>query len=58
MNTRRYARTSNEAFPSDAWRNVITRYRRPLAERITSLIGNLAVLAVLALIGVMLAWRG
>lgn len=56
--TRRHPRTLAEAFPCDAWRGVITRYRRPLAERIVVLAGQIAVLALFAVIGVMLAWRG
>jgi energy-converting hydrogenase Eha subunit F len=59
MNTRRHPRTLAEAWPQHyAWRGVITRYRAPLAERITSLVCTLATLATFAGIGVLLAWRG
>lgn len=55
----RYPRTLNEAFPlQESWRNVLTHYRRPLSERVARAIGNVAVLATFAAIGVMLSWRG
>lgn len=55
----RYPRTLTEAFPRHyAWRDVVTRYRRPLAERITRAVCHAGVLAVLAGIGCLLAWRG
>ena len=36
MSDRRHPRTLMEAFPSDHWQGVVTRYRRPLGERIAS----------------------
>lgn len=55
----RFPRTLIEAFPAHyAWRNVVTHYRRPLAERLTRWLCNAAVLATFAVIGVQLAWRG
>jgi hypothetical protein len=57
--TRRHPRSLAEAWPQHyAWRGVITRHRRPLAERIVVLVGHLAVLALFAALGVLLAWRG
>ena len=38
MTARRQARTMMEAFPADHWQGVITRYRRPLAERIADVL--------------------
>lgn len=55
----RYPRTLTEAFPQHyAWRHVITRYRRPLAARVTRAVCTAATLAGFAAIGVLLAWRG
>lgn len=55
----RFPRTLVEAFPQHyAWRGVLTRHRRPLAERIGRALCNLAVLGAFALIGCLLAWRG
>lgn len=57
--TRRHPRTLAEAWPQHyAWRGVIERHRRPLAERVARLICNLLTLALLAGVGVLLAWRG
>jgi hypothetical protein len=59
LNTRRHPRSMVEAWPQrEAWRGVITRHRRPLAERVATWIQVSAVLATLAGIGVLLAWRG
>ena len=38
MNTRRFPRTLNDAFPSDSWRGVVTHYKRPLANRVWDVI--------------------
>jgi hypothetical protein len=55
----RTSRTLAEAWPQHyAWRGVLTRYRRPLAERVGKLIGSAAVLSVFALLGVLFAYRG
>lgn len=52
--TKRFPRTSQ----AEPWRGVITHYRAPLLLRWWRVIGNLSLLALLAGIGVMLAWRG
>jgi hypothetical protein len=55
----RFPRTLVEAFPQHyAWRGVLTRHRRPLAERITRALCTASVLALFGAIGVLLAWRG
>jgi len=43
---------------AEPWRGVIEHHRRPLAERVVGVICNLLTLAVLAGVGVILAWRG
>ena len=59
LNTRRHPRTMAEAWPQHhAWQGVITRHRRPLAERVATWIKAGAVLATFAGIGVLLAWKG
>ncbi len=59
MNTRRHPRTLAEAWPQHyAWRDVVTHYRRPLAERIGRLLSHAALLSLFALLGVLLAWKG
>ena len=59
MTTRRHTRTLAEAWPQHyAWRGVLTRYRRPLAERIGRLLSHAALLSLFAMLGVLLAWRG
>jgi hypothetical protein len=56
---RRHPRTLAEAWPQHyAWRGVLTRYRRPLAERVAHWITAGALLAAFAGLGVLLAWRG
>lgn len=57
MNARRHPRSLLEAWPAH-YSQSITHYRRPLAERVGRLIGHLAVLALFAALGVLLAWRG
>lgn len=55
----RFPRTLHEAWPQRyAWRNVITHYPRPLAERVARAVSTAAVLALFAGIGCLLAWRG
>ncbi len=55
----RFPRTLFEAFPAHyAWRNVITHYRRPLAERVARALCAATTLGGFAAIGVLLAWRG
>jgi hypothetical protein len=55
----RFPRTLVEAFPQHyAWRGVLTRYRRPLAERVARALCTAAALAAFAFIGCLLAWRG
>ena len=36
--SRRHPRSLMEAFPADHWQDVITRYRRPLGERIADVL--------------------
>jgi hypothetical protein len=50
------ARTRDRATVSPGWAG--THYRRPWAERFSGLLGILATLALFALLGVLLAWRG
>lgn len=47
MNPRRYPRTLQEAFPRDAWVGVIERHRRPLAERVITVIQGVVWFGVL-----------
>lgn len=57
MLTDRFARSTREAFPWERY-PAIEVYRAPLLHRWWRVIGNLSLLALLAGIGVMLAWRG
>lgn len=55
----RFPRTLHEAWPQHyAWRNVVTHYRRPLAERVARAVSTASVLALFAGIGCLLAMRG
>ena len=38
MISRRHPRSLMEAFPADHWQGVITRYRRPLGERVADVL--------------------
>ena len=54
MSTRRYSRTLLEAFPQHyAWRGVLTRHRRPLAERVADVVFTAALAAGAAVLAFM-----
>ena len=53
--TRRFPRSAHDVWP---WHGVVTYYRAPPLQRWGHVIATALTLALLAAIGVLLAWRG